>query len=665
MYEMYGPSPRARYDVVLTGAGISMDPPSRIPSGNTLMQNTWHRLLKNGFTPAQLTVLEGLTMRIDAKDVPIWLEPLVEILDSHIQDRDIIFSTYVDVSAQTPNAHHLLLAKLDAEQITLNMDTLIEAAGGEAWHLHGRWDDPSSIVTTVRQYADGLPVSDQQRLEKALNGKNVLVIGYSGRDTDVMPVLMRSSPARVHWMQYGGTPVEATVDRLKEVLGNRMSIFNGGPKDVLPLLPQSRLVTPKKPHDPGITPQDLYKEISFPRRVLAASAVAYDLSQHDVVTKLLSPLRFTGIEEMKRRKLIARTHVRTGKAKAALKILFTVPRDRSTLLAWPHTANEISATLPHAGYPALGQLADTITSLHPRSRDAAMVRRALALQTKGHLTKSARLLKSQCDDPHLYQRIGVTGVVDALSAYADTLKILGKYHEAHNAAFHASTQGEYANLSQRGFAFRRLADIAHVSGIPKIRVSENKAPQTPEELLEEIYSEADAYNERNLAFWTAVCLADISVSQSDEQCSYWLTEARNRVTDRSKVSETFLLLTDTKRELIWGDPANALRIANHAESETHGLTIALLAAKLTRAQCLACLDQQDFAAMILLDAFKELERISAASLAARARLLHSAIMNLDTSSHASAYLKSGWNHEATAAELPPERILRYPWPVVL
>jgi hypothetical protein len=37
-----------------------------------------------------------------------------------------------------------MLAGLDAEQITLNRDTLLEAAGDTAWHLHGTWDDPES-----------------------------------------------------------------------------------------------------------------------------------------------------------------------------------------------------------------------------------------------------------------------------------------------------------------------------------------------------------------------------------------------------------------------------------------------------------------------------------------------------------------------------------------
>ncbi|MDF1490300.1 SIR2 family protein [Tessaracoccus caeni] len=599
---------------------------------------------------------------------------MVEILDGQVQDRDIVFSTYVDVSTQTPNDNHLLLAKLDAEQITLNMDTLIEAAGGSAWHLHGRWDEPDTIITTVRQYADGLPPEAQARLRAELLDKRVLVLGYSGRDTDVMPVLARCSPTLLHWVHYDKEPVHATVERLNTTLGDRMIIFNGGAQDVLPLLPHPRNPTP---HSPPSTspPEDRYQQIPLPRRLLAAAAVAYDLGHHEIVTALLSPVLFSGVDEITRlfrgvdeitrRKLVSRAHVRMGEARTALRILLARPQDRFTLRAWPRTANEIAATLHRAKYSRLGKLADTVVQLHPRARDAAVVRRSLTLQEKGDLATSAKLLRGLCDDPHIHQRIGVTGVVDALTAYADTLKLLGSYEEAHAAAFRATTQGEYANVSQRGFAIRRLAEIAHLAGLPSTRISESADAETPERLLEQVRTEAEAFKERDLAFWSAASLAAVTFDHSLDQCRDWLSKARADVPDRGWVAETYLLLVDASVELAWGSPTKALELASQAQRVSLRGSVAYLIADLTRAQCLAKAGDARRASAMLAPLIRRFDKISATSLAARAHLLKAAVAGDPTASHADSYRAAGWNHEATAATRPPEELLNYPWPILL
>jgi hypothetical protein len=82
------------------------------------------------------------------------------------------------------------------------MDQLIEDAGPhtKVTHLHGKWYRPKSIRTTVAHYSHGLARRLRRDFGHAIRGKNVLVIGYSGRDTDVMPLIEANPPRRLVWV---------------------------------------------------------------------------------------------------------------------------------------------------------------------------------------------------------------------------------------------------------------------------------------------------------------------------------------------------------------------------------------------------------------------------------------------------------------------------------
>ncbi|MBH0023982.1 SIR2 family protein [Salinibacterium sp. SWN248] len=663
-YEPYGAHPRVeKYDIVISGAGISLAAPSNVPTGDDLMRNTWDRLIR-GLAEAERAVLEPATSAIHSSPAPIWLEPLAEIVDTRVGERDILVSTYVDVSTQKWNVHHQMLTAMDALQITLNVDTLLEAAGGEAWHLHGRWDDPASIVTTVRQYSDGLPPKVSLALVAALEHRNVLVLGYSGRDTDVIPILMKTSPKLLHWMHFGSAPVDGRVERLQHQLGGVMSIFSGGAQDVLPLFHGTKQPKPAPlPANPRA--EDRFDEIPQPRRLLATSAIAFELGLNNVVIETLSSYRFVGQDEIGRRKLLARSHSRLANHSASLRVLAAAPRDIQTFRAWPRTVNEIAAILPAAGHPLLGNAADHLLAKHPRMRDSARVRIAAKMQIDGRLDRSRESLKATCEDPLVHQRIGIPGLVDALTAYSDTLKLLGDYTEALRIARRATAQASYANLSQRAFAIRRLAEIADLSGMETVAAAENELPKAPRVLLRELYEEARAFGDRQVSFWSAACLANTYLRLSNFKTSYWIALAREDIPNHSPISKVYLLLIEAERERHWGSLDASISFAARAQDSARGLKLASLIAQLSLSQTLALTAPSAQPSQDLARLHREFARLGAGSLSARAQLFTLSMRGEEIANLAAGFRINGWNHEADASMQDCDVIMALAWPVIL
>lgn len=674
MDEPYGVTPRVpRYDVVLTGAGISMGPPSSIPSGDALMKSTWARLIRD-LPNDNRDALRLVTAAIDNKEnkqVPIWLEPMMEILNAHVKDWNILVSTYVDVSTQHTNQNHRMLVGLNAEQITLNIDTLLEAAGGTAWHLHGRWDNPKSIVTTVRQYSDGLPPDERRRLANALHGRSVLVLGYSGRDTDVMPVLSSARPKVLHWIRRENSPALDAVHRLKRELGDAMTIFTGSAEEVLAVFSSTRSVTPSS-SSPTPDMHDRFAEIPDNQRLLATAGVALDLGFHEAVVNLLNPVRFIGTHEIDRRKLLTRSYARNGDPVSGLKILTSPPRDIATFLAWRRCVNEIAAALPHAGHPVLGEVANRVLVLHPLTRVASRVRIAHRMQLSGQLTRSRDHLRAICDDSLLHQRIGVTGIVDALTIYADTLKLMGDYGGAKAIAERAMTRAAYASWPQRSLAMRRLAELAHVAGLPEVVTAENQPPTLLLDLLTGLFKESTDLDkgsaklkDRGVAFWTAACLADVSVQFSNDEARTWLDTAYSLSTKQSQMDNIYLLLIDAERERHWADLKRSINQATCALRKARGLRLPTLVAELSLAQSVAATYMTDEVTRKLHRLYREFTRLQASSLAARAQLLLAATERAPVESLANHFRSHGWNHEANIAQQSHAEILRCSWPVIL
>jgi len=214
--------------VILCGAGISLDPPSRLPSGAKLLRSVIGMLLDSDDI-----VLDGDCIRQLRRVVrDLRLELALELLARHINPRTLV-QVYAVLRRAVPNYNHLALATADVQIITTNQDTLIEAAAErlgttpDVLHLHGRCDRPATVVTLISQYMAGLPRTSVCRFQEKLRARNVLVLWYSGRDRDIMGVLEESSVAHVEWVLHPGSGESPELRRLQNQLGSRIAVRSG------------------------------------------------------------------------------------------------------------------------------------------------------------------------------------------------------------------------------------------------------------------------------------------------------------------------------------------------------------------------------------------------------------------------------------------------------
>lgn len=225
--------------VVWAGAGISSDPPTRLPLGfaltdfaldetcgvafRTRLVDLWERaneICSPGYRPEPFTqrprlesVLGGFgELERDAAD------PSVAFLPA--------FTSFADAPS---NAVHFALASLvlrGAAVFTANFDLCLQAAvcgltgrpdpfdvevagsirrfilkpdlgAGEIVHFHGVADDPEYLGATLARVKEGLP-QPFEPLERRLNrGALLLMVGYSASDAfDVNPYFQQQPPGR-------------------------------------------------------------------------------------------------------------------------------------------------------------------------------------------------------------------------------------------------------------------------------------------------------------------------------------------------------------------------------------------------------------------------------------------------------------------------------------
>src|SRR5207302_229233 len=109
------------------------------------------------------------------------LELMLELLAREL-DPAILVEIFRILERGEPNANHAAIAMSNVRAVvTTNQDLLLEAAGSRrVLHLHGRVDDPGSIITLLSQYVEGLPLPTATALTKAVKGRPLVVVGYSG-----------------------------------------------------------------------------------------------------------------------------------------------------------------------------------------------------------------------------------------------------------------------------------------------------------------------------------------------------------------------------------------------------------------------------------------------------------------------------------------------------
>jgi hypothetical protein len=189
----------------LCGAGASQG--SGLPDGQALavlaFDHVWAGA--NVYPAAALDAVHDALRWPPAGEPRLRLELILDLMAKEIK-ADVLAGIYSVLLGASPCLAHYTLAAAGMPIVTTNQDELIEDAAiklgvtADVMHLHGLASRPQSIVTMLSQYVDGLSPPIAQQLRDRLTCCHLVVLGYSGRDLDIMPHLYRAP--RVTWLHF-------------------------------------------------------------------------------------------------------------------------------------------------------------------------------------------------------------------------------------------------------------------------------------------------------------------------------------------------------------------------------------------------------------------------------------------------------------------------------
>lgn len=243
-----------RKKVVLAGSGISVAPPSNLPSwwgyNKELISAIKEKALE------QCPGTEDLLAAIDIeKNLPV--QCVSEIIVSHGAG-DSYFPLLSLLNSSKPNINHFALAELARQHkldaiVTTNFDTLVEAAfmeeevpltvaskpddiwdalrnyGCKYIKAHGTAVDAESMIDTVSQKARGLSAAVKSCITECFSNSDIYVLGFSGADLDFdinyFPFAEAiQSGSKIKWILLPSTKPHQNVIALKDKYPDRFEI---------------------------------------------------------------------------------------------------------------------------------------------------------------------------------------------------------------------------------------------------------------------------------------------------------------------------------------------------------------------------------------------------------------------------------------------------------
>jgi tetratricopeptide (TPR) repeat protein len=193
--------------VVLCGAGISVEAPSDLPSGDALALRTFDLAANTGAHPYDAGAVARVRDLIRSGELR--LEVICDLLARELPPATVISPFEIVCDALTNRMHVTIALLAPIAVVTTNQDLLLERAAAlvgndlPVVHLHGRCDQPDSIITTIGGYLQGLSELAEQELAALVEGRDLVVLGYSGRDLDVMNALTKANPRHIVWIEHG------------------------------------------------------------------------------------------------------------------------------------------------------------------------------------------------------------------------------------------------------------------------------------------------------------------------------------------------------------------------------------------------------------------------------------------------------------------------------
>jgi tetratricopeptide (TPR) repeat protein len=440
---------------ILAGAGLSRG--SGLPLGDELAEKALNLVLISG--QVLLNDSELLSVRRAAKRLR--LEILLERLVTEAP-KYFLFGVYDLLKGARPNFNHLAVITLKPHSlVTTNQDLLLEEAAESlsvkrsVIHLHGRCDNRQSIITTISQYLSGLRPTVEDQFRASLTGKHVVVLGYSGRDRDIMPLLSEGTMRSVTWLHHPGGQMSPELLQLKEQLGGRVRIIvedaNLWLRRQLTKSQNSYLDAVERKLASSHRPRPIIgvakrKKLSLLETTLALGRVIEHLGQYEIAFnlygRLLRRVRHpaTSLEvETRVRLAIARVQTFRYRFRSACRGFtriasnFKAPAEqRCEALAGCVFALRNSSSY-RAAQKALEEL-ETLLSVSPKSapfmrcRGEAAAARAGMLRLAGEAFESTELyLKA---DKFFRRAHDVDGWIDISTWLSDNLLTLGRFREA-------------------------------------------------------------------------------------------------------------------------------------------------------------------------------------------------------------------------------------------
>ncbi|WP_294540820.1 SIR2 family protein [uncultured Rhodoblastus sp.] len=223
--------------LIVCGAGVSVAPPSSLPSwwgfNNALFEGLRAEAAKALPDLADAVMARPLEGRAP---VTAFSELVVSTFAG-----DGYFPLLTALEGAKPNANHFALAALArqglvADIVTFNFDTLIEQAfrlektplqvmvrpgdydqpqiwgGGARLHkVHGSVTDAATLIDTVTQKLKGLAVGRRDRLQDVFSRRHILFLGFSGADfdfgSDYLPMSANAAGGfGFTWLHRGASP---------------------------------------------------------------------------------------------------------------------------------------------------------------------------------------------------------------------------------------------------------------------------------------------------------------------------------------------------------------------------------------------------------------------------------------------------------------------------
>jgi len=337
---------RGKIDCVISGAGISM--PSGCPSGDQLKVVLWDMICMayEDTVPFKPSIEKALPKIVSDY---FRMEQLVDRLYLGDEKNKTKFNYAFHgaykllLYGYKPNCNHWYITHTNSVKhiLTLNMDLLLEETisekhSKEVVHLHGTADNRESISTTPTEYFEGLPQEQKAKFREAVEGKTVLVVGYSGRDIDVMPLFVDYPPEKIIWLQYA--PDNATKELAPEVknlifqLRPKVEVIYGETELFLHALSNSEF--PEKNFPSSSVPsgksleelaEQLAVDVDFEHRNIAVAMVLYELREFKAMRNVLETKCENPDMEYQRRKLLSRLEKNEGHCDIARRHLRALP----------------------------------------------------------------------------------------------------------------------------------------------------------------------------------------------------------------------------------------------------------------------------------------------------------------------------------------------------